>query len=314
MKIVGLDEIRSRLDVDVAIAAVRDGFVGFSAGKVELAAIGHLTFPDVDGDCHIKSASMSGSDVFVVKIASGFPRNPRLGLRASDGLMIVLDTATGSPLGLLLDEGHLTDFRTAIAGGLAAALVRPADCPAIGIVGTGIQARLQAELVARATSIKQVVIWGRDAAKASSLAEDLNAVGLTAEPVADIETLCRRTRLVITTTPARAPLLTRANTVPGMRIVAVGADAPGKQEVESELVGAMDLLVADSSAQCLDHGELSWSYRSGDLDPSRVIELGQLLADPPSLDEASSALVDLTGLGIQDLQIAAAVWRSLLQA
>lgn len=312
MRIVGLDEIRARLDLDAAISAVREGFIRFSAGEVELAAVGHLTFPDVEGDCHIKSASMRGSDVFVVKIATGFPRNPQAGLKASDGLMVVLDTATGSPLALLLDEGHLTDVRTAIAGGLAAALIRPADCPAIGIVGAGIQARLQAELAARTTSIEHVVVWGRNAAKAAGLAEDLKTAGLTAEPVADIETLCRRTRLVITTTPARAPLLTRANTVPGMRIVAVGADAPGKQEIESELVGAMDLLVADSPAQCLNHGELSWPYRSGDLDPSRVVELGPLLADPPRLHDAASALVDLTGLGIQDLQVSAAVWRSVL--
>ncbi|MDK2760990.1 MAG: hypothetical protein KYX64_06480 [Sphingopyxis sp.] len=310
MKIIDLAAIRASLELDAAISAVRAGFIGYSAGRAQLGAVGHLVFPEVDGDCHIKSAAISGEDVFAVKIANGFPRNAALGLKASDGMMMVFDTTTGAPLALLQDEGHLTDLRTAIAGGLAASLIKPENCEAIGIIGTGIQGRLQAELAARLTGVKHILIWGRDDDKASELAATLRAAGLAAEAVADIAALTRRTRLVITTTPARIPLLTRANTVPGMRIVAVGADAPGKQEVETELVAAMDLLVADDRLQCVDHGELSWPAGAGLIEMAQIAELGSLLAEPPILAPDSAALVDLTGIGVQDLAVASTVWRS----
>ena len=256
---------------------------------------------------------MFGEHVLAVKIATGCPRNAALGFKTGDGMMIVLDAATGAPCALLQDEGYLTDLRTAIAGGLAAALIQPNACEAIGIVGTGIQARLQAELAARLTGVKRIIIWGRDGDKAAALAAVLCDDGLIAKAVVDISALTHRTRLIITATSAQAPLLTRANTLSGMRIVAVGADAPGKQEIETELVAAMDLLVADARSQCLDHGELSWPARAGLIDAVGIAELGSLLAEPQILTSDAAVLVDLTGIGVQDLSIAAAVLRSVVR-
>lgn len=311
MRIIDLDEIRANLDLDAAVAAIRDGFTSLAAGKVQLGAVGHLRFPDLDGDCHIKSAAMAGSDVFAVKVATGFPHNAERGLKTSDGMMTVFDAHTGEPLCLLRDRGYLTDLRTAIAGGLAASLIRPPACDAIGIVGAGIQARFQAELASRLMGVRRVLIWARDPARAECLAAELEADGLEAESVSEIAALANRTRLVIAATPARAPLLRRDNVVPGMRIVAMGSDAPGKQEVEAELVASMDLLVADAADQCLEYGELASPARDGLIERSRISEFGALLANPPELAHMSSALVDLTGVGVQDLQIAAAVWRSV---
>jgi len=311
MKVIDLEAIQASLDPDKAIAAVRSAFVAYSAGKVQLGAVGHLTFPEAGGDCHIKSAAMTSEEIFVVKIATGFASNRALGLKASNGMMVVFETNTGAPCALLQDEGYLTDLRTAIAGGLAAELLRPNECTAIGIIGTGIQAKLQAKLAARMTGLEHVIIWGRNHSRAIELAASLCAEGLRAEAKSDIVTLTRRTRLVITTTSTERALLTRANTRSGMRIIAVGADAPGKHEVESELVAAMNHLVADFLSQCFAYGELSWPARAGMTETTQVSELGTLLRNPSALAPDSSALVDLTGIGAQDLAIAAATLRDI---
>jgi ornithine cyclodeaminase len=314
MKIHALPEIQSGLNLDDAFAAIREGFIGFSKGLVQLAAVGHLVFPQVAGDCHIKSAAMSGGDVFAIKIATGFPQNAAQGRRSSNGMMALFDAHNGEPCALLLDEGYLTDMRTAIAGAIAVDLIRPRRAKTIGIVGTGIQARLQAQMTARLTGLKRFSLWGRDAGKAQALAAELRSGGLDAVASATLEQLCRTAEVIITTTTATEPLLTSGMVAPNARIVAVGADAPGKQEIDTALVGQIDRVIADSIAQCLDHGELSWAYRAGLLKRDEVSELGTLLASPFNSDMEQSILVDLTGLGVQDLQIATSVWHRLRAA
>ena len=144
MRVVSLPEILAALDEDAALAAVAEGFRRYSAGQVQVAAVGHLAFADPPGDCHIKSAHLAGDDVFVVKLATSFYRNPERGLSSSNGFMAVISAETGEILALLHDQGQLTDRRTAMAGAIAArAIARPGSAT-LGVVGAGIQARLQA--------------------------------------------------------------------------------------------------------------------------------------------------------------------------
>ena len=254
---------------------------------------------------------MSGNDVFAVKIATGFPRNIGLGLPTSNGLMVVIDATTGVPLCLLLDEGYLTDLRTAIAGAIAAKHMLPSGADTIGIVGTGVQARLQSELVTRVTGLRRVAIWGRRLEQAEILAAELRQIGLDAVAVPALERLCAMAHVVITATTARGPLITDAMARSNVRIVAVGADAPGKQEIQASLVARMDILLADSVDQCVAHGELGWAFRERLIARSDVGELGAVLASSIDIPDDKSVLVDLTGLGVQDLQIAISVWQRL---
>jgi ornithine cyclodeaminase len=156
-----------------------------------------------------------------------------------------------------------------------------------------------------------VVVWGRRHEEAERLALELTSERLDVQSVASLEELASMADVVITTTPSRIPLLASAMFEKAPRIVAVGADAPGKQEVASDLTASMDVLVADSIEQCLDHGELSRPYREGLIGADRVTELGTLLAEPVSFSPDERVLVDLTGVGVQDLQIAHAVWTQL---
>lgn len=311
MKIFSLDEIRGAIDMELAFQAIRDGFVALSHGHVALGAVGHLAFPPVRGDCHIKSAAMTDGDVFAVKIATGFAANAERGLPTSNGMMVLFSARSGEPVALLQDEGWLTDLRTAIAGAIAAKTIMPDNAGIIGIVGTGVQARLQAKLAIEHTGIKRIKIWGRRDEQAQRLASELAADGVDVNAVKQLEALAGASDVIMTTTPTTTPLIKAGMFVRPPRIVAIGADAPGKQEIATDLTGAMDVLIADSIKQCLDHGELARPYAEGRIDTTRVHELGSVLASGVSFPSDASVLVDLTGVGVQDLQIANAVWTRL---
>src|SRR5580658_7578580 len=122
---------------------MENGFVAYSRGEVVVPPVGHLDFADPPGDCHIKYGYIRGDDTFTVKMATGFYRNPDIGLPSSNGAMLVFSARTGEPLALLHDEGYLTDVRTAAAGAVAAKYLAPREVECIGMVGAGTQAHLQ---------------------------------------------------------------------------------------------------------------------------------------------------------------------------
>lgn len=289
-----------------AIDAIERGFRLHARGAARLAAVGYLGFDQPPGDCHIKSAYIAGDDVFVVKVASTFPGNAAHGLPPGSGLMIVCSARTGVPLALLQEDGLLTDMRTGLGGAVAASVIAdPAwHAPVLGVVGAGAQARWQARCIGWRLGAGEVLIWARDASRAAALADELAGEGLNARPVSSAARLAAESQLIVTTTPARQPLLTDGILPANARVVAVGADAPGKNEIDAAFLARADLVIADARSQALDHGECGNAVRAGFLDPARVIELGAALEASPSLAPHQSAIVDLTGLGVQDVQIA----------
>jgi len=304
LRIVELPEILAALDEDAALAAVESGFRRLHAFEAQVAAVGHLSFPDAAGDCHIKSAYMAGDEVFVIKVATSFYRNPTLGIPSSNGFMAVLSAKTGEVLGMLRDQGQLTDRRTAMAGVIAARAIHRPGSGILGIVGAGTQALLQARMISRHLKLQTVLVWARNPDAAAGLA---TRVGGT--PVS-LSELCARSDLIVTTTPSTEPLLTSDMLTPGKRIVAVGADAPGKRELAPAIL-ARARVVVDSCAQCIDHGETGWAVRAGLLDPASLIELGALLTAPIDFEREEIVVADLTGVAVQDVEIAKSVWSRL---
>lgn len=309
MRVATRDEILEALKTVDVLPTVATGFIAYSAGEAVVPPVGELLFERPPGDVHIKYGYLRGGRTYVVKIASGFYENPARGLPSSNGMMLVFDRATGVPVAVLLDEGALTDIRTAAAGAIAArALARP-DVARIGIVGTGIQARLQLRYLAQVTACRDVVVWGRSADRAAAYRDEMSREGFVVEVAPDVASLAAQADLIVTTTPATAPLLLASHVRPGTHITAVGADTPGKQELESALVAKADVVVADAIRQCVERGECAHAVGSGALDASRIIELGAVLAGTvkgrTSRDQIT--LADLTGVAVQDVQIATAV-------
>lgn len=116
VRVVKLDEIHRELPFIDVMAAMEQGFVAYSAGKAVVPPVGELLFEKPPGEVHIKYGYIQGGEHFVIKVASGFADNPSLGLPSNNGLMMLFKRTTGELSALLLDEGHLTDVRTAAAG------------------------------------------------------------------------------------------------------------------------------------------------------------------------------------------------------
>jgi ornithine cyclodeaminase len=304
MRIVELDAIKAVLDGDRALQAVEQAFRHHAAGLTQVAAVGHLVFEAPPGDCHIKSAHLAGEPFYAVKVASGFEHNPTSGLSASQGFIALLCSQTGQLMAILNDAGWLTHQRTAMAGVIAARLVAHPIPGVLGIVGTGTQARLQAEMLSRYLDIGSLLVAGRNDMRVHDLAAELGG-----RPVG-MEEICAEADLIVTTTAATHPLLRDEWIRPGARIIAVGADGSGKRELDTATM-ARATVIADSKVQCIDHGETSWAIADSLLKEQDILELGDLLAAPPAFPRDAIVVVDLTGVAIQDAAIAGTVWNAI---
>lgn len=294
------------------IAAILKGFVKLAQTEpilevVRIAPVVHLEFAH-GGDCCIKSGFVEGGDYFCVKIASGgFPGLDGSG-GAAGGTMVVFSQVTGELEAVLLDEGWLTDLRTAAAGALFARYLAPRSVRAIGIVGTGIQARFQLEMLKTETGCRRVIVWGRNASKVDLLLHDMAESEYRIERADNLEDLCRVCNLIVTVTSSKSPLIRAEWIQPGTHVSAIGADGLGKQELAEEIFSRADLCVADSRRQCCDFGETSHGIRAGVLREEDVIEIGELSSRPDlhRTDDRDSRITvaDSTGVAIQDVMIA----------
>ena len=317
MKVFEAGEIRAALaDTGLrqaARSAIKDGFVAYSAGEVTVPPVGHLGLPDVDGECHIKYGWIRGDDVYLVKIASGFYRNAALGLPSGNGMMLLFSARTGAPEAILLDEGFLTDVRTAIAGAIAAEALARTRVDCIGIVGGGIQARLQLRELALVSTCRNVQVSTRSQSAFDALVADLSDTDFRFERADSIEGLCDAARLIVTTTPATEPFVRAKWVQAGTHITCMGSDGGGKQELHADVFARADVSVVDSLDQCLAFGDTSYAITAGIVKEDVPVELGAILSGrhPGRTDADQITVADLTGVAVQDIAIAKAVWARL---
>lgn len=292
-------------DLDFA-DAIRAGFIAYSKGEVVVPPVGELTFELPPGDTHIKYGYIKNDDCFVIKIASGFYQNSQLGLPSNSGLMLLFSQQTGMLKSILLDEGFLTDVRTAVAGQIAAELLGPENVEAIGVYGTGIQARMQVDYLRRVTSCRKLMVWGRSQEHLDQYCRDMEAMGFQVTPTMDPAVVAAGCNLLVTTTPSQRPLIDASMVRPGTHITAMGADTPTKQELDADILSRADIVVADSISQCRERGEIYHALKAGAIDEAKLKELGTLLASGSRAARGKHeiSVADLTGVAVQDIVIA----------
>jgi len=250
-------------------------------------------------------------------MASGFYDNPDLGLPVSNGLILLFSQKTRELKPIMLDEYWLTDIRTTAAGAVAAKHLAPKTITHIGIVGTGVQAGLQLEMLQHVVNCDSCIIWGRNPQKVQGLIDELQskdrfqAWGLKLQGTQDMEFLTSQCELIVTTTSAKAPLIRSDQIKKGTHITAMGADDHGKQELEAALLAKADILVADSVSQCVDHGECFHAVNNNLIEENAILELGHVIKNPNMgrTNDDQISIVDLTGVAIQDIQAAKMVNR-----
>lgn len=313
IRIIDRDQIEEALkDID-PIEAIEEGFIAYSEGKVVVPPVGELTFDDPPGDMHIKYGCITGDDYHVVKIASGFYENYRLGLPTGSGLMLLFSQKTGELLAILLDEGFLTDVRTAAAGAVVARYLAPEKVERIGIVGAGIQGRMQLEYLKSEVECTAVTVWGINQEEVDLFAADMEPKGYSIETTLDAGEIGANCNLIVTATPSIKPLLLMEHIKAGTHITAMGSDTSVKHELDPAIVAGADIVVVDSIEQCILRGECFKAMEAGVFNRERMVELGKVIAEP-SLRRSSDeqiTVADLTGVAIQDIQICKAVFEVL---
>lgn len=308
IRIVTEAELRELVGLDVDLVDVIErAFAALAGGGVVMPPILSMALHEVNGEVDVKTAFIPGFEGFAIKVSPGFFDNPKIGLPSLNGLMILFSAKTGLVEALYLDNGYLTDLRTAAAGAVAARHLAPAQVETAGVIGTGVQARLQARAAHLVRPFARLLIHGRDMDKTRACAADLGAaLGVTAEAVADPAALVRESQLVVTTTPARAPVLRAEWLHPGLHITAMGADQPGKNEIAPAALVAADLYVCDRASQAETSGEMEAALAANLWTGGKPVELGEVVtgAHPGRASPDDITICDLTGTGAQDTAIA----------
>jgi len=313
--ILTLDQIKPLLSNVDLIAAMEEGFLQYSNGNCVVPPVGELLFEEPQGETHIKYGYIKNDDHYVIKIASGFYDNPKLGLSSCQGMMLLFDQKTGQPVSILLDNGYLTDLRTAAAGALAAKYFAPKAVKAIGIIGNGIQAGLQLEYLKKISDCRKVWVWGRTPEHVQQfVAERKNDWDIQAAPNATA--LAQACNLIVTTTPSTIPLLQSTDIQQGTHITAMGSDTSSKQELDSNILAKADIVISDSIPQSKSRGEVFRAIQNNSIHPEKVFELGQAIQNKSMQrqNENQITIADLTGVAVQDIMITKAVYKAFKSA
>jgi ornithine cyclodeaminase len=302
-------QIEQRLRGLDLVSLMEEAFAAFSRGEAVVPQPGELLFEDPPGEVHIKYGYLKSGDTYVVKIASGFWNNPALGLSSSDGLLLVFRKDTGEVATVLNDRGRLTDLRTAAAGAVAAKYLAPQQIGTIGVLGTGIQAELQVQLLQTVRPCRNILFWGRNPERKDAYAERMRHKGFRVEAARSPAEVASRCRLIVTATASHEPLLHWSDIQPGTHITAIGADSADKQELDSSIIRQADLVVTDSRAQGRSRGELWHAYRGDDAAMSGIVEVGEIVSGMVNGRTAAEQVTVSTfsGLAIQDIVIASAI-------
>ena len=301
MKVVSQEEIRGSVSLPAAIAAMREAVIAQSRGQCDTPMPMHLDLATGGGgEVHIKSGYRKGGSRFALKVAGTY-------VKRAYGSIVLVSVETGETVAYFDDGGYLTDLRTAAVSAMVARELGRADT-VLGILGTGVQARLQAELHAAVLKLSDVLVWGRNPDRAAACAREIAVIlpGARVAAAPSPAEVAAGAKLIVTATASRARLLHAADVRPGTHISAVGADSPGKQELDPAILKRASLLLVDSLKQCERLGELQHALS----EKPRAIEIGAFCAAASAYDRAGITVADFTGLGAEDLFIAELCFQS----
>jgi len=305
--ILDKSKILPQLSFEKLIPIIAEGFRDFHSGQAKVASITNIDVPEARGEMHIKPGYMASGDHICVKIATCYYDNPAQGLPTRDGVLVLANRRNGRIEAILCDSGLITDMRTAGASAVAVDALAKPKATTLGLVGAGTQAYWHALAIMHVRPIKQILVWGRRADRAKDLAERLARETKVSVRSESLKTVAA-SDVVVTATPANAPILTDERISPGATIVAMGADAVGKRELGPEILKQASLVVADSLKQCTTVGELQWP----DSKTARIAELGAILAGSHKGRESTADIIvfDSTGVAFQDVVSASEVLRA----
>ena len=291
------------MDLKEVNRAIETAFSDYGRGLVQVPPKVYITLPE--GDFRTMPAYLPSLSLAGVKIVNVHPGNPTCGLPTVMALTVILDIATGMPVAIL-NATKLTDMRTGAVGAVAAKYLSPKREIVLGLIGTGRQAEAQYRAISHELDIGEIKCWSRNSLHAEKFAQSVteyDARSVSLERACDCDVL-------VTTTPSRTPVVRSEWVKEGTHINAIGADAPGKQELDPRLL-KRGLVFVDDMAQAVHSGEVNVPVTEGLFTAGEIRgTLGEVVIGMKQRESPDQVTIfDSTGLAIQDLAIAAIAMR-----
>lgn len=312
------DEIRQciHMNEDV-IEEVESAFLGLASDMTQMPPTMRIDIPDNNGEIVVKTAFISGHEMFALKVSSHFFDNYRLGLSSTGGMMMLMNALNGKPEAIFYDNGYLTNLRTGAAGAIAAKHLANDRIKQVGVIGTGAQARAQLRALKFVRDFDTVYVYGRTRNRIAQFKDEMEtALGVAVQVMDRPEYVARSSELLITATPSKEPIVHDDWIGEGMHITAVGADAIHKQELDENILKRADSIICDFIPQSASHGELRAAIEKNQmLSSSKIIELGQIISHQEKGRQSKQEITvaDLTGTGAQDTKIALYAYKKLTE-
>lgn len=304
-------EVMQVLDMDLALAAGREAFRAYGEGRVNMPPKSYLTLERGDFRAMYGEIFLESGHVCGLKWVNVHPDNPGRGLMTVMAKILLNDPETGLEWADL-DGTYITNYRTGAAGGVAVEHLARPEASRLGLMGAGQQARTQVAAIMKVRPIREIRVYDQRLDHARAFAAEIEArYGVKTQAAAGPAEAVAGQDIVVTTTPSASPVVRREWVAPGAHINAIGADAAGKQELDPAILKAARIVV-DDWAQASHSGEINVPLSRGELTPEDIYgSLGEIVAGkkPGRQDPAEITVFDSTGLIIQDLALAFAVYR-----
>lgn len=307
------DDVEKLLELGEVIEAVESVFHYYGLGRVQMPSKSYLYFDKYDGDLRTMPAYIPDTDEAGVKIVNSHPQNPSKGLPTVLAIYVLNDPATGKPLAMM-NATYLTDVRTGAGSAVAAKYLARKDSGVLGIVGCGRQSRTQLRAISELFDLEEVLITDKSREQCHLFIKEMGG-----EIDADIKSVnlkeACKADIITTTTPVKEPIIKSEWIEEGTYINAVGADAPGKQELEAGILKRAKIVV-DSREQALHSGEINVPLSRGEISREDVYaELGEIVTGkrPGRERDEEITIFDSTGMAVQDVAVAALAYRKSLE-
>ena len=314
------NDLRTLLDMDEVMEVVEEAFREKALGYVDMPPKQYIIFDEYNGDLRIMPAYLRRKGIAGVKIVNVHPNNPRkYNLPTVMAVIELVDPKNGAPLALM-DGTLITAYRTGAAGGIAIKYLARRDSEVVAIIGAGTQARTQLLAALRVLeNLKEVRIYDIIEEKARKFIKDMGDVikekGIRMLAVNSVKEAVEVADIIITVTPSRKPIVMSEWIRSGVHINAIGADAPGKEELDPAILKRAKIVV-DDYEQAMHSGEINVPISKGLLSKEEIYaELGEVVSGmkPGRESESEITVFDSTGLAIQDVATAWYVYNKALE-
>ncbi len=294
--------------ISKVIKVVEGALFDYGRGQIQLPAKLYLDFKKFNGDLRIMPSYSEVLEMAGTKLVSVHPKNPKRGLKTVMGVIILNEPKTGLPLALM-DGTYITALRTGAVGAVATKYLAKKEAKTLGVVGAGVQSLNQILAISKVRKLKEIVVYDIREEAIGNLAKILAKEKIKIKK-GDLKEVCQK-EIISTTTPAREPIVKTEWILPGTHINAIGADAPGKEELDPDIFKKAKIVV-DCWEQASHSGEINVPLSKGIIKKENIYgELRDIVTGKKigRENEKEITIFDSTGLAIQDLYTANLVYQ-----